>query len=143
MFTTAQWLLANNTYTTVPGLTQTFIVPPGSVVYLSTDGVVACSNLDPGCRTVVDIALSIDGADPAGPLPERGPGLRRLVASNAVAGGQSLENWSFERTLVLAAGTHTVQVMARLTPSTGTPAIVGGPSTSALQSQLTVMLIRQ
>ncbi len=139
VFSTTQLAMTGTTYTVVPGLSQTFTVPAGSVVYISTDGGVACHTVAASCTTVVDVALSIDGSDPAGGFfsaPRR-----RLVAAN-MAALTVPEYWSFEQTRVFSAGTHTVEVMARLGNSTQ-PAIVAGSSFSSLQAQLTVMLLKQ
>jgi hypothetical protein len=99
-------LITTTTYTLVPGLTQTIVVPANCRVIVSTDGGVQCAA--PGVAfAAVDIGIHVDGvASPQG-------GQKEIIASNTDAVGNMINYWAMEKTYVLTAGTHTIDVRYR------------------------------
>ena len=130
--------MTTTTFTTVPGLTQTFTVPANARVYIVTDGGILTNSTQQNQGSVVDVALSIDGSSPeVDPLPAL---FRRHTVANTT-GQAGFDTWSFSSVLALAPGTHTVAVQSRLT--TGAAATVSGNNSSSLQGQLTVIILKQ
>ena len=140
VFGTTGIALTNATFVLVPNLTQTFTVPAGGAsVYVSTDGGAFCNTAATNGFSIVDVAFSIDNGDPV--RSAQNGGFRRLFAMNNVNVTSVIENWSFEETLVLTPGTHSVRVLARLAGG-NTAAVSSGNTDSVLQGQLTVMILK-
>jgi hypothetical protein len=138
-FGTAQIGVTSSTinFTIIPGLTQTINVPTNCDVHIQSDG---------GIQTTVtgnasgvsraDIALFIDGQ-----IVGDG-GWRRITAANT--GGVTasmIANWNLALAASLAAGQHTIEVRTKY--DAGATAIVSGDTTSPLQGQLTVTIIKR
>jgi hypothetical protein len=91
--------------------------------------------------SAVDVRLVVDGGQLAG------GGLQRIVSKNDPP-GIGYRYWSMSSTLSLSPGPHTIQVEARLSGTTGNfagnaAATVSGDSSSVLQGQLSVLILRQ
>lgn len=118
----------------IPGLTQTINVPAGYQVYMSTSGGIQTTSASTTGISRVDIAFAIDGM-----ITSTG-NYRRVIAANTGGGTTTIENWSTSSLTSLPAGSHTIQVMTSL--NSGSAANVSGDSSSVLQGDLTVMLIK-
>ena len=118
----------------IPGLTQTINVPAGYQVYMSASGGVQTTSTTTTGFSRVDIVFGIDGSIvPAG-------NYRRVVAANTGGNTSTIENWHISSVASLSAGSHTIEVFASL--QAGSPANVSGNSTSVLQGDLTVVMIK-
>jgi collagen triple helix repeat protein len=142
VYGTAGLLVTSATFTVLPGLTQTIIVPANSVLYISTDGGAVTQSQAATAVSVVDVALFVDGSLTANAA------YRRLVIANS-SGGPSgtvgqIVNWSFSDTLALAPGTHTIHVAAALAANgtSNSNAIVSGDNTTVLQGQLSIVVVK-
>jgi hypothetical protein len=127
-------LAAPAVWTLIPGLDTTVTIPPGSKVFVSTDGG-ALTLAGAGAASTVDLALFVDG----GMVPDAG--WRRIVPINLTGIGHVSATWSFGVSLSLSAGVHTFQLKADV--SSGGDARLSGNSTSIHQGQLTVMILKQ
>jgi len=121
--------------TAIPGLTQTVIVPTNCVVYLATDGGLNTQSTLMAGFTEAQIYLRIDGA-----LTSAG-GFCDLNAINNLGKTQAVSRWSLNLALSLNPGSHTITVFGFV--SSGDPATVSGDSTSSLQGELTVLLLKK
>lgn len=122
--------------TTVPNLTQTISVPGNSVVYISTDGGVANTTATVGAWSAVDISIFIDGA-----LVSNG-GYNRLVTTTG--GGGGFNYWSISLATTLSAASHTISVVAAGgNPYATSSATVSGNSSSTLQGELSVLVLKR
>jgi hypothetical protein len=132
-------LISTGVFQVIPGLTQVVTVPEDSRIYVSTDGGVAVNSAVTGVSTVADVAIFVDGAlvsDAA---------FRRVTATNVSAGGGivGISNWSMARTLDLDPGPHTIDIRASRPGFSTTSATVSGDTTSVLQGQLTITILKQ
>ena len=123
-------------FTLVPGLTQTFSVPSNSVVYVSTDGGVATTSAAATGFSVVDVSIFVDGVVLAN------AGSRRIFVTNNGGVVNVVANWSMSLSLPLTAGSHTILVACQ-GDGVGSNAVVSGDSSSLLQGQLTVLILRK
>ena len=127
---------AATSFTVVPGLTQTVVVPAGATVLVSTDG--GAQNTGVGSTyATVDLALFVDGQ------PSSEAGQRRLVMANTASVAQVIESWSFGRSLSLTTGSHTIDVRAAGVDPNAANANVSSASAPQLQGQLTVVVVKQ
>jgi hypothetical protein len=127
---------ASVSFTPIPGLSQTFLVPADSVLYISTDGGVQTTSLATSGVSVVDIAVFVDGVQlPAGAI-------KRVVVANTGGMVATVANWSFALPVDLAPGNHTVDVRARFTGGNAS-AVVSGDSNSVLQGKVNIVVIKQ
>jgi hypothetical protein len=118
----------------IPGLTQTITVPAGYQIYMSASGGIQTSSASATGFSRVDIVLVIDGSlSPAG-------NYRRVIASNTGGTTNNIENWHISSATNLSAGSHTIQIFAAL--NSGSAANVSGDSSSTLQGDLTVVLVK-
>jgi hypothetical protein len=125
-------------FATVPGLTAQIDVPENSLVMLITDGGVQINSALQTAFATVDVGFSIDGSNPAtDPTPA---GFRRIQVFNSAAATGVIGNWSFTRVQALSAGTHTIEVQARLV--LGGPVLVSGDAGSVTQGQLTILILK-
>ena len=129
-------------WVTVPGLSQTFAVPAGAIVYVSTDGGVRTTSGDATGFSDVHVGLSIDGVDPFnGGLFQRNV-FQRLIVANTATLDFVHEDWGFGEIVPLAPGTHTIAVRTKFATSFSSPAVVSGSGTNALRGQLTVLVLK-
>jgi hypothetical protein len=119
---------ASETFTIVPGLTQTVSVPAGSVVYVSTDGGVFSTFNFP---STVDIVLGFDGS-----ISELAADFRRLTPKGDTS---PFAYWQLSQVVTPGAGSHTFSVLARLLQGPGVT--VSGAGNSVLQGQLSVIVV--
>ena len=136
---TGQVNISTNTpLTLIPNLTQTIDVPADSIVFISADGGIQTGATGAAAGfSRVEVSIVIDGA------PVAGGGRRRVYAANTTGITSSMiANWSMSTSTVLTPGPHTISVMAAGTGA-GSIAIVSGDSTSFLQAQLTVVILKQ
>jgi hypothetical protein len=133
----AELTVTTTTFMTVPGLTQTFNVPANARVYIVTDGGIVTNSTEVNRGSVVDVALSVDGSNPE--VDPMSALFRRHTVSNTTT-EVGFDAWSFSSVLSLAPGTHTVAVQSRLI--NGASATVSGNNSSALQGQLTVIILK-
>lgn len=126
---------AATNYSVIPGLTTTVSVPANARVHVQTDGGIQCSQAGTN-YSVVDLALFVDNA-----ISDRA-GVRRVVAANTGGIGQTIENWSFGRTLMLPAGNHVFEIRASgVVDGGGVTANVSSGSAPQLQGRLTVTVL--
>ena len=121
-------------FTTVPGLSQTIVVPANAVVYISTDGGILTDSINANAGSTVDVVITLDGFFLAN------SGFRRLSTSHELSGG-GFTQWSAAQVLSVSPGSHTITVQARL--AEGAAARVSGDFTSVLQGQLTTLIINR
>jgi hypothetical protein len=121
VFGTASFSANASTFGLVPNLSQTINVPSNSVIYLVTDGGVQTNGASAGGFSIVDIALFIDGVE----LVHGGYRRLSLANTNGLVGVMSAHDF----------GPGEV--------GAGSDATVSGDSTSVLQGQLTVMILKK
>jgi len=115
-------------FTLVPNLSQTVMVPAGSVAFISTDGGLQST----GGATTTDVAVFVDGV-------QQTLGRRVFIGSTDP---NDYGSWNLSAVLALAPGaSHTIQVRAAQISGAGTIAI-GGGSGSPLQGQLSIVRLR-
>jgi len=124
-------------FTLVPGLSVNVTVPSDARVLVTTTGGIQCtSNLAAGFSTV-DVWIFVDGvALNNGSLP-------RLIAANTTGIINMFAYWSTTTSPPLAPGPHVIEIRARGLGGANANAIVSGDSTSVLQGELDVTIIRQ
>jgi hypothetical protein len=122
--------------TLIPGLTQTVNVPTNSRVFIATDGGIQSSSSNASGFALVDVSIVIDG------VATSNGGLRRVACADTPAFPLMVCAWSMSLAQPLAAGSHTVAVFAQGT-GVGTNATVSGNSSSVLQGELTVLVLKQ
>jgi hypothetical protein len=121
--------------TVIPGLTQTVNVPTGYKAYLVAGGGLSTISGSTTGFSVVDIAFVIDGmVTPEG-------NYRRVIAANTTGIVNVVAYWNISSTISLTPGSHNIEVRAAGVGS-GFNATVSGDSNSILQSDLTVILIK-
>jgi hypothetical protein len=121
--------------TPIPGLTMTVDVPADSVLAVSTDGGVQTTSPSTTGWSQVEIQLQYDGASGL-------PGTRRQITPTNNGGvGATLETWSITQTTTLSPAPHTISVCGRLVA--GFPVNISGSNTSALQGQLSVIVLKK
>ena len=126
---------ALTTFTLIPGLTKTLTVPANSKVLVSTFGGVQTSASTAAGYSVTDITLFIDGA--AATLG----GYQRVIAANNTGLASMIDYWSFNQSLALAPGSHTIEVRAVYVQ--GSTCYVGSNSNSVMHANLTVTVINE
>ena len=138
VFGTSQLSLCcpNSLFNLIPGLTQTVTVPANSTLYISTDGGMQTSAPADGFSSV-EVAIHVNG------VPVINGGFRKLMALNTSTITGVIENWSFGTAVTLSAGVHTIDVRARGQAPINGNALVSGDSTSVLQGQLTVIIVKR
>ena len=122
-------------FTVISGLFQSITVPSNSVLYVSTDGGVQTSSAATAGLSIVDVALYVNAT------ARPNAGWRRLYINNTQTTVNQVRNWSFSDSVVVPAGTYTIDVRAALIG--GSAAFVSGDSTSVNQGQLTVIILKQ
>ncbi|MEZ4399323.1 MAG: hypothetical protein R3B06_04850 [Kofleriaceae bacterium] len=127
---------AVTSYTLIPGLAQSIMVPADVAVRVDTDGGIQCTAAG-SAYAVVDVALFVDG------VASIQGGQRRVVAANSAAVGQMIANWSFGRTYQLAPGNHTIEVRAISVDPAAAAANVSSAQAPQLQGVLTVTLVKR
>jgi hypothetical protein len=128
------------TYTQLPGLSVSLTVPTGASykLLIETDGGIQLNSAEPDAACFIDVAVFVDGA-------QLGPGRRVPVLNNATI-VYSVSTYGFSVQTSLAAGSHTVAVMAKTFPSRVTPCYVsasangsGLPGNPRLQGILNII----
>jgi collagen triple helix repeat protein len=147
VFGTAALNATTANHTLLPGLSQTITVPPNAKVYVSADGGFAPATSTPDAISVVDIDLVVDNQLVANAGYRRGAAKNQSVTNGAVTVTIGFVNWAFSTSLSLPAGTHTIAVEGGLTAGAGslvspTGATISGNSSSVLQGQLTVVILK-
>ena len=123
-------------FTIVPGLTLSVTVPPNALVSVSTYGGVQTSSTAATGFSATDIVLVIDGAlTPAGAY-------QRIQVSNTSTLVSQIQSWSFTTFPSIAAGTHTITIVAAGV-GIGSTATVAGDATSVDQAELVVTILKQ
>jgi hypothetical protein len=118
----------------LPGLDVNINVPPGSKVYVSTDGG-ATTFAGAGGYSAVEIGLFVDG------ILQVNGGFRRIVALNQLNIGHVNANWSFAVSLSPSPGNHRFSIGADV--NGGVDARLSGDSTSIHQGQMTIMIVKE
>jgi hypothetical protein len=140
-FGTAALTVTNtmSAFTLIPGLTQTINVPSNSAVLVTADGGISTTSATSSGYSVVNVAIYIDGVvSPNG-------GYRRISAANTAGVLNMIESFSLTQALTLTPGAHTIDVRAATgsTAAANSPAVVSGDSTSVIQGELTLTLIKK
>jgi hypothetical protein len=149
VFGTAPLTLNTTAFTLVHGLSTTINVPPNSEVFISADGGVSTVSTQTGASVAVDLVLTMDGN-----LFASG-GFKRVTATNVSLLNSStttvvgITNWSLALSAAPTPGNHTFAVFAAWSPGGGALpfsnalAIVSGDGSSAMQGQLTVVIVKK
>lgn len=127
------------------GLTPTTIsIPANAQVMVTTTGGVRSQSTVTNGYSVVDLALLIDGGTPV-VNGNAVANMTRVTAINPASGSaQGYARWSITYSLSLPAGTHTFGVAAAsVNAAMGAAADVGGAAGTAMQGQLTVLVLKQ
>lgn len=136
-FTTASLSVTTATgLTFLPGFPVTITVPANCVVNLASDCGFATTSVATSGFSLVDFALIVDGAT----LTDAG--YQRATAQNNAGLTGAFEYASMSQTVALTAGSHTFGVAVAGT-GIGSTATVGGNSTSVLQGELTVTILKK
>jgi len=85
----------------------------------------------------VDVALVIDGVVAAN------GGYKRIVAANTTGIVTMISNFDMSQAIPLTPGAHTIKVAAKGNGGASSPALVSGDSTSVLQGELTVTIVKK
>lgn len=120
-------------FTVIPGLTLTVNVQPNTKLHVDTSGGIQCTATG-SAYSVVDVAIFVDGSITSAQ--------RRVVAANTAAVAQIVTNYSFGRNLLLAPGSHTIDVRAAGADPNAATANVSSASAPQLQGVLTATLLR-
>ncbi|HQU83268.1 MAG TPA: hypothetical protein PKY59_09100 [Pyrinomonadaceae bacterium] len=126
----------STTFTIIPGMTQTVNVPAGYKALVIADGGIQTTSSVAAGFSTIDVALHIDGF-----LVGAG-GYKRVIAMNNGGNANSIENWSLSSVQTLTAGSHIFTVRAAGTGGISATANVSGDSSTVLQGELTVILIK-
>lgn len=120
-------LNATPSFSDIPGLTQTITVPANSKVCMTTDGGVQglAGNVS------VDVAIFVDGSVDS---------VVRRVSINSTS-GTDVGEWSITQCLSMTSS-HTLIVRAAVSSGVGVAVVSGNPS-SAIQGELTVLILKQ
>ena len=124
-------------FTLLPGMTANITVPSNSVVHITGDGGLQTTSTLAAGFSIVDVVILVDGARPAGAVA-----YRRVSALNNNGLGSNIANWSMSFSIPLAAGSHTITMVAA-GDGIGSNATVGGNNTSVLEPEMTVTVIAQ
>ena len=127
------------------GLAPTTIaIPANAQVMVTTTGGVRSQSTVTNGYSVLDFALLIDGGTPIVNGNEVA-NMTRVTASNPASGtAQGYARWSITYALSLPAGPHTFAVAAAsVNAALGAAADVGGAPGTAMQGQLTVLILKQ
>ena len=120
-------------FSAIPGLTITVNVPANTKLHVDTSGGIQCTGTG-NAYSAVDLAIFVDGSI--------SNAQRRVVAANTAGVAQMLATWSFGRYLLLAPGSHTIEVRAAGGDPAMTIANVSSSSAPQLQGVITATLIK-
>lgn len=130
-------VIATTPATVIPGLTRTYDVPAGAVVYLSADGAIRSTSAQASGSSQVDIAFVVDNNGLVN------GGYHRVVAANTNGVGNMIANWQMSAIVTVPAGNHTFAVVAQGVTGSNSEAQVSGDNTSVLQGTLNVVVLKQ
>jgi hypothetical protein len=120
-------------YTVIPGLTLTVNVQANTKLHVDTSGGIQCTATG-SAYSAVDIAIFVDGSITNAQ--------RRVIAANTTGVAQIIANYSFGRNVLLAPGSHTIDVRAAGADPGSATANVSSASAPQLQGVLTVTTLR-
>jgi hypothetical protein len=112
-------------------------VPSNAVLKVSVDGGLQTESTANNGVSVVDVALVIDGVVAAN------GGYKRIVAANTTGIVTMISNFDMSQAIPLTPGAHTNKVAAKGNGGASSPALVSGDSTSVLQGELTVTIVKK
>jgi len=124
---------AATNYTVIPGLSVTVNVPQNAKLHVDTSGGIQCTATG-NAYSAVDLAIFVDGSITTAQ--------RRVVAANTAGVAQIVTNWSFGRFILLAAGSHTIDVRAAGADAGMAVANVSSAGAPQLQGVLTVTTLK-
>ena len=127
--------ISTATFVYASGYPVNITVPAGYTVILSGDIGVQTSSAATTGYSLVDVVLTIDGV--VGPTDGA---WQRITAQNNGGVVGVFEYASFSQAFTLSAGVHTVGISGRI--AGGSAATFGGNSSSVLQGELTVTMIK-
>jgi hypothetical protein len=121
----------------IPGLTQTVMVPAGSLVYVSSNGGLINTSTAASAASETDISLSIDGVFPPNGF------YNRILCTNSAGAVLGDCEWTLSGFITLTAGPHTIVVHAGgvNTPG-GSNATVSGNTGNVNQGDLSVAFLK-
>jgi len=126
---------ASSSFFYMPGFPVTITVPANTTVFVSADiGVATTSNTTTGF-SVADVALFVDAT------PTTDGGYQRIYVTNNGGIGLTARYASLSQTFTLTAGSHTFALAAAW--AAGANCIVGGNSSSVLQGEMTVTIMKK
>ena len=120
-----------------PATRPPIAVPASATVFISTDGALSTTSTSTTGFSWVDIVLLVDGS-----IPSRGS-YRRVLVANTGGVTQAQVGYGLATTIALSAGSHTISVATLGANLGGSNAAVGGGDSSALQGELSVVVIKQ
>jgi len=121
-------------FSAIPGLSITVNVPPNAKLHVDTSGGIQCTGTG-NAYSAADIAIFVDGSITNAQ--------RRVVAANTAGVAQMIASWSFGRFLLLAPGSHTIEVRAAGADPAMTIANVSSASAPQLQGVVTATILKQ
>jgi hypothetical protein len=126
-----------STITTVPGLTQTFTVPAGAFVYVSSNGGLINAVNTANAFSATDIYLTVDGTVVSNGF------YNRIECLNTATAQPGSCQWSFSGVVAMTAGSHTIAVKAVGASSPGgVDSVVSGNNTSPSQGDLSFVILK-
>jgi hypothetical protein len=134
-FTPTGFIVPQNTaaFTSLSGFPINVNYPTDTVIFVSGDVGVLLNENGNNAIGRTDVVIYVDGAV----LPNGG--YQRLYTSNS--DGNPIRYSSFSQTLSLTAGMHSIGLAAG--NNTGSSVIVGGTSSSVLQGELTITVLKK
>jgi hypothetical protein len=127
---------ATTVFTAIPGLSVGVNVPAGGIVMMSTFGGAQTSSAVAGGFSVIDVVLFVDNVV----IPTAG--WQRLYINNSTTLTEQIGYWSIMAAPALAPGNHTISVRSA-GRNIGSNATVGGDSSTVLQGELIVTILKQ
>jgi hypothetical protein len=136
-FGTAQNTINSATWVVLSGLSRTIAVTGNAKILIMTDGGIQNTSGVSDNFTVIDIAVYRDGVL----LPDGA--YKRITAYNEWSLVSVIQFWSLGVMLNETAGTHTYDIRASESMSSGADAYVNGNGTSVLQGSMYIMVVYQ
>ena len=131
---TAIGAFTGSTY--IPGFPVTVTIPPNCYVLVAADIGMATNSLSATGYSATDIGITVNGVFPADSA------VQRTVSMNNAAVTGVISYASMKQTFILAPGSHTFGIAAAGSAQ-GATAIVVGNTSSVLQGELTVTILKR
>jgi hypothetical protein len=128
----------DTTYTIIPGLTQTIIVPANCYLIITSTGGASLSTAASTNSFIANIGIHVNGivADGAQRSIVVGPPITGIVSGN-----QTQVNWSLQHAVQLPAGTYTIDVRAQYVNRVGTSTLNVSSASGLREGVLNITLL--